>query len=57
LDRWLAAILYSVAQLPEQRVLSGQEIDYYGMRYVVPVVLQWPGTLVAVNVGGAVIPS
>jgi uncharacterized membrane protein len=46
-----------VAQLPEQRVLSGQEIDYYGMRYVVPVVLQWPGTLVAVNVGGAVIPS
>jgi uncharacterized membrane protein len=26
------------------------------MRYVVPVVRDWPGTLIAVNVGGAVIP-
>ena len=26
------------------------------MRYVVPVVEDWPGTLIAVNVGGAVIP-
>jgi uncharacterized membrane protein len=45
-----------VAQLPGQRVLSGEVVDYYGMRYVVPVVEDWPGTLVAVNVGGAVIP-
>src|SRR5215813_7727533 len=28
-----------------------------GMRYVVPFVAQWPGTLIAVNVGGAVIPN
>ena len=27
------------------------------MRYVVPFVAQWPGTLIAVNVGGAVIPT
>jgi uncharacterized membrane protein len=27
------------------------------MRYVVPVVTQWPGTVVAVNIGGAVIPT
>ncbi|HVY57088.1 MAG TPA: DUF1614 domain-containing protein [Xanthobacteraceae bacterium] len=46
-----------VGQLPEQRVLSGQEIDFFGMRYVVPVVVQSPGTLIAVNVGGAVIPT
>jgi uncharacterized membrane protein len=45
-----------VAQLPGQRVLSGEVVDYFGMRYVVPVVEDWPGTLVAVNVGGAVIP-
>lgn len=46
-----------VADLPVQRVLSGQEIDFYGMRYVVPVVVHWPGTVIAVNVGGAVIPT
>jgi len=27
------------------------------MRYAVPVVVQWPGTVIAVNVGGAVIPT
>jgi uncharacterized membrane protein len=46
-----------VAALPEQQVLSGQEIDFFGMRYVVPVVVDWPGTVIAVNVGGALIPS
>ncbi|MBI3436914.1 MAG: DUF1614 domain-containing protein [Proteobacteria bacterium] len=45
-----------VAQLAAQKIVSGQEIDFFGMRYVVPVVAQWPGTLIAVNVGGAVIP-
>jgi uncharacterized membrane protein len=46
-----------VAQLPGQRVISGEVVDYFGMRYVVPVVEDWPGTLIAVNVGGAVIPA
>jgi hypothetical protein len=46
-----------VVYLPEQRVLAQQEIDFFGMRYVVPFVAQWPGTLIAVNVGGAVIPT
>jgi uncharacterized membrane protein len=27
------------------------------MQYVVPVVVAWPGTVLAVNVGGAVIPT
>ena len=46
-----------VAELASQRVLSGQEIDFFGMRYAVPVVVEWPGTVIAVNVGGAVIPG
>jgi uncharacterized membrane protein len=46
-----------VAQLPEQQVLSGQVVDFFGMRHVVPVVVDWPGTVVAVNVGGALIPT
>jgi uncharacterized membrane protein len=45
-----------VAELPERHVVSGQLIDFFGMQYVVPVVSSWPGTVIAVNVGGAVIP-
>jgi uncharacterized membrane protein len=46
-----------LAELPEQQILSGREIDFFGMQYMVPVVVDWPGTLVAVNVGGALIPG
>jgi uncharacterized membrane protein len=46
-----------VMQLPQQEMVSGQEIDFFGMRYVVPVLVDWPGTVIAVNVGGAVIPG
>jgi uncharacterized membrane protein len=46
-----------VAELPPERVLSNQVVDFFGMRYVVPEVREWPGTVVAVNVGGALIPT
>jgi uncharacterized membrane protein len=46
-----------VAQFPERQILSGQEISFFGMHYIVPVVVDWPGTVVAVNVGGALIPA
>jgi uncharacterized membrane protein len=46
-----------LVELPEQQTLSGHEIEFFGMRYAMPVVVQWPGTLIAVNVGGAVIPT
>jgi len=46
-----------VAQFPEQQVVVGQEVDYFGMQYIVPVVADWPGTIIAVNIGGAVIPT
>jgi uncharacterized membrane protein len=46
-----------VAALPEQQIMSGREITYFGMHYVVPVVVDWPGTVIAVNVGGALIPG
>jgi uncharacterized membrane protein len=45
-----------IYNLPAQQVVSGREIVFFGMRYVVPVVTQWPDTVIAVNVGGAVIP-
>ena len=37
-------------------VRSGQIVEFFGMRYIVPVVVSWPGTVLAVNVGGAIIP-
>lgn len=46
-----------LAELPPQQVMSGREVFFYGMGYTVPVVVQWPGTVIAANVGGAIIPS
>ena len=46
-----------VAELAEQQIMSGREITYFGIHYVVPVVVDWPGTVLAVNVGGALIPG
>src|SRR6476660_3550642 len=46
-----------VTVLPGKAVRSGEIVDFFGMRYVVPLVTQWPGTVLAVNVGGAVIPA
>jgi uncharacterized membrane protein len=45
-----------VAELPAAQVMSDQDIEFFGMHYVVPVVMRSPGTIVAVNVGGALIP-
>src|SRR5262249_160949 len=45
-----------LAELPEREVRSGEVIEFFGMRYVVPLVTDWPRTVIAVNIGGAVIP-
>jgi uncharacterized membrane protein len=46
-----------VARLSAHHIISGQEVAFFGMHYVIPVVVDWPGTIIAVNVGGAVIPG
>ena len=46
-----------ITVLPGSAVRSGEIVEYFGMQYVVPAVVQWPGTVLAVNVGGAVIPT
>ncbi len=40
---------------PEQMTRL-EEIPFYGVPYVIPSVETWPGTILAVNVGGAIIP-
>jgi uncharacterized membrane protein len=46
-----------IAVLPGKTVRSGEIVDFFGMRYVVPIITSSPGTVLAVNVGGAVIPT
>ena len=47
-----------VWEFPERVVETGREVvSYFGMHYVVPVIEQQSGTVVAVNIGGAVIPT
>ncbi len=45
-----------VMHYPNEQIVSQQVIIFFGMRYVVPIVRDWPGTVIAVNVGGAIIP-
>ncbi len=57
----LASLIGSYINIPvyefqEREVLSWHEVSYYGVQYLVPVVGQ-PGTVIALNVGGAVIPT
>jgi uncharacterized membrane protein len=44
-------------QLPPEVVKSGGAVSFFGVPYVIPVVTAWPRTVVAVNLGGAVIPT
>jgi len=46
-----------ITALPGKTVQNGEIVDFFGMRYVVPLVTSYPGTVLAVNVGGAVIPT
>jgi len=45
-----------IAQFPGRHERSGEIVEFFGMQYVVPVVANSPGTVLAVNLGGAVIP-
>ena len=46
-----------ITELPPERVASHQAVDFFGMRYAVPGVSHGKGTMLAVNAGGAVIPT
>ena len=46
-----------IATLGEENVMSDQEVAYFGMHYVVPHAVERPEVVLAVNVGGAIIPT
>jgi uncharacterized membrane protein len=45
-----------LVRLPGERVVSRQVVELFGVPFLAPVAVDWPGTIVAINVGGAVIP-
>jgi uncharacterized membrane protein len=46
-----------IAYWPEREVTSPAQILYFGVPYTVPVMREWPATTLAINLGGAVIPT
>jgi uncharacterized membrane protein len=46
-----------IAALDQETMVIEREVTYFGMRYIVPVMVDSPGVILAVNVGGAVIPT
>ena len=52
-----SAINIPIAQLEPEPLASSGEVLYYGMLYVVPQSIGQQGVILAVNVGGAVIPT
>ena len=45
-----SAINIPIARLPEARVVTRTFVDVFGMPYLVPQFVDWPGTILAVNV-------
>ncbi len=52
-----SAINIPVTQVSGGPMVSQQRVDFFGSRYVIPVVGHHEQTVIAVNVGGAVVPT
>jgi uncharacterized membrane protein len=46
-----------VAKLPSDKVHSNPVTTFFGVRYIIPVARRWSQTVLAINMGGAIIPS
>jgi uncharacterized membrane protein len=45
-----------LVRLPEERVVAREVVEIFGVPFLAPVTVDWKGTILAINVGGAVIP-
>lgn len=46
-----------VWQLPPHQVALPGVVSFHGVLHVIPIVRDWPGTVIAGNIGGAIIPA
>ena len=44
-------------QLPPEQIVTNSYVDFFGIRHIIPLVKEWPATIIAVNLGGAVVPA
>ncbi len=52
-----SSINIPLAKLPAQRLVEAKVVDLFGMQYVIPTVVERQSTVIAMNVGGALIPA
>lgn len=45
-----------IFQLPPERLYTDRIMEFFGMQYMIPAVTERAGTVIAINLGGAVIP-
>ena len=45
-----------LVRLPDEHIVAHEMVDIFGIPFLAPVAVDWPGTVLAINVGGAVIP-
>lgn len=45
-----------ITELPAEPMRAARIVSVFGVQYVVPVLIGHPGTVIAINVGGAVVP-
>ena len=46
-----------IARLPGERIFTHEVVEIMGVPFLAPVAVNWPGTVLAINVGGALIPT
>lgn len=51
-----SSINIPLVALPNERVVTREVVEIMGVPFLAPVAVDWPGTVLAINVGGAVIP-
>ncbi len=66
-EGWVTALLLGsllgsyvnipIAELGGGQIVTHEEFSLMGVRHVLPIVHDWPGTVLAINVGGAIIPT
>jgi uncharacterized membrane protein len=52
-----SAVNLPVARLPAETIRTARIVTVFGVPYLLPEVEERPGTLVAVNLGGAIVPA
>ncbi len=51
-----SAVNVPLARLPGQTIVTREVVEIMGVPFLAPAAVNWPGTVLAINIGGAVIP-